>query len=261
MRNWHWVVNRRLRRIGWDLQRWPSRTWLTEQAMELSRVAAAVPADHLADLAKVLAGYGMINSRGERSVSQLGQDAWVVAQTRATPGLRYLELGAFDPVVWSNTHVLRTNFGWTGVSVDPNPETAAKFAAAELSDAFREVAVGAVAGELFFISEGAMSRLSTSAPDGGPSNKVRVITPQQLLVEAHEIDYLSLDIEGGELELLLAWPWAVCRPGLITVEHNNRESDKLGIETLLANMGYRAVLPELTDFESWYVDTRGRWAS
>lgn len=52
------------------------------------------------------------------SNSQAGQESFVLAILEGKIGGFYLEIGAYDPVVGSNTKVLESKYGWNGISLE-----------------------------------------------------------------------------------------------------------------------------------------------
>ena len=252
MRNWHWTLNRRLRKLGWDLTRFPKEFYLFELHSEIGRISA--DEDELQDLAFLTRGYSEIFQRKGKIHSQLGQEAFVVGITNGAYGLKYLELGAYDPCLLSNTATLRDSFQWTGLSVDPNPEVLDKFKAARLEDHFLGVGVAGEDSKAILIRNGALSQTQPTAT--GKSEKIEEVSLvgiEKIVSKLPSIDYLSLDIEGGEQEVLSKFPFDRVKPLAITVEHNFRDSDKLFMQSYLSSKGYRQFLPNRTDFESWFV--------
>ena len=68
----------------------------------------------------------------------------------------------------------------------------------------------------------------------------------------NEIDYISIDTEGSEYEILSKFDFAKYRFKVITCEHNftpMRES----IYKLLTTNGYRRKFFALSRFDDWYV--------
>jgi hypothetical protein len=255
-RNWHWTLNRRARRYGWNIEKFPKSNMLTDFQGEFIRLLDSLKStESILDFQKLLVGYVEILKKGNAPHSQLGQDSFVVGFTNGAQGLNYLEIGAYDPNLLSNTAVLRDSFAWSGLSVDPNPESGIKFIQAGFGDRFREIGVAGTARSAFLRIEGALTQTLASSENVKNTKRIDLVPIKDLAVELKYIDYLSLDIEGGELDVLEHFPFDQVQPRLITVEHNNRKNDKSAIDRLLCNSGYRSVLPELTDYESWYLFT------
>ena len=69
------------------------------------------------------------------------------------------------------------------------------------------------------------------------------------------IDFMSIDVEGSEFEILQSLDSERFAFGVITVEHNftpSRES----IYDLLTNLGYVRVLTDVSEQDDWYVNSR-----
>ena len=66
------------------------------------------------------------------------------------------------------------------------------------------------------------------------------------------IDYLSIDTEGSEYEILNAFDFNEYKFGIITVEHNyTPEREK--IFTLLSSKGYKRMYQDISLFDDWYI--------
>jgi FkbM family methyltransferase len=68
-----------------------------------------------------------------------------------------------------------------------------------------------------------------------------------------EIDYLSIDTEGSELEILQAFDFADYDIKIMTVEHNFVEPDRQEILKLLGSKGFVRLFEHLSKFDDWYV--------
>ena len=245
-------MNRRLRRCGWELGRYPKEFFVFELHAEFERMSANK--EDLRDLAILAKGYSLIFMRKGRVHSQLGQEAFVVGVTDGAKTLKYLELGAFDPQLLSNTATLRDSFGWTGLSVDPNPEVLEKFKSAKLESTFLNVGVAGKDVRAILVKDGALSYTQPILDlEVQNSDLIQLLSIKKIVEKLSSIDYLSIDIEGGEFEVLTEFPFERIKPLIITVEHNFREVDVLKIRELLCSKGYRQFLPNRTDFESWFV--------
>ena len=66
------------------------------------------------------------------------------------------------------------------------------------------------------------------------------------------IDYLSIDTEGSEFEILRAFDFNAYHIDIVTCEHNfsTRRED---IYQLLLGNGYRRVFTSLSQVDDWYI--------
>jgi hypothetical protein len=68
------------------------------------------------------------------------------------------------------------------------------------------------------------------------------------------IEFLSIDTEGSEFEILKNFDFRSYRFGAICVEHNFAET-RGKIYILLLENGYQQVHADLSDFDDWYVQS------
>lgn len=187
--------------------------------------------------------------------SQAGQDRVVDNITKQKRGGTFVDVGAYDGVTGSNTYFLETHRGWTGALVEPVGAQIAKAAALRTNPCV-EVAVAASEGEADFIeiSEGytQMSGLAGSYNKAllgkvrdnkqHKENVVRVKT-QTLSDILHQTglvnpDFISLDIEGGEMACLQSFPFEKHDVKIWSIENNTGTPE---IKQLMDNQGYDLV--------------------
>jgi hypothetical protein len=203
-----------------------------------------------------------------RSKSQLRQDLFVLSALNFKKGGFFVEFGATDGLTLSNTFLLESDFQWSGILAEPARcwrEALIKNrpkAILDFSCIWKESGV-----DLEFV-ETAQPELSTieTFREGDLHRKSRresktyqVKTMSMLdLLNTHSapkyIDYLSLDTEGSEYEILSAFDFDSYEIGIITVEHNNTLNRERIFE-LLSNLGYVRKFSDLTKFDDWYVHT------
>ena len=81
------------------------------------------------------------------------------------------------------------------------------------------------------------------------------ISLNDLLLEANapvDIDYMSVDTEGSEFEILQALDFERWNIALFSIEHN-RTPMRERILDLMSRHGYRRKWPELSQLDDWYV--------
>lgn len=199
----------------------------------------------------------------KNSVSQLGQDLWVLEKTRYKRCGFFVEIGATDGVLLSNTLLLEKEFGWQGICAEPNPKFYAqlqKNRQCRVSDQFvgRETGkdVEFVLADVYGGSkEFAAGDLHKAKRDAyaavGQVTHFTTISLDDFLQQhqaPNDIDYISIDTEGSEYDILREFPFEKWNARLFTIEHNFAEQRE-DIRLLLEKHGYRRLEQEWDD---WY---------
>lgn len=164
----------------------------------------------------------------------------------------YVEVGANDPVEGSNSYHFY-QLGWRGICLEPGA-IFQKFAAARPRDISLNVAASDQAGELAFHEfpvGHALSSLHDRQPDVGQQflagKKVRKVPVEPLrdILARHnppEIDFMGIDVEGHERQVLLGNDWTRWRPKVLfleaTAEGRNTPGQHLW-EDLVTAAGYK----------------------
>ncbi|KCB46635.1 methyltransferase FkbM domain protein [Bordetella hinzii 4161] len=197
------------------------------------------------------------------SMSQLGQDMWVIEKCKFKRGGYFVEFGATDGVLLSNTWLLEKKYGWTGICAEPNPEFFSRLKI-NRSCTVVDSCIGKNTGEevefIFADVYGGNEKHMSDDKHGdkrrlyrdlGRTAKLRTISLHDLLKEheaPHTIDYISIDIEGGEYEVLSGFPFSSWDVRYLTIEHNfgARRED---IFNIMTRNGYRRTEMKWDD---WY---------
>lgn len=202
------------------------------------------------------------------SRSQMKQDLFVLATLDFLRQGYFVEFGATDGVQISNTHILEKEFGWSGVLAEPGTswqESLRRNRTASIDNRL----VWKSSGEKILFRETEDANLSTVAEfsDADSHREARHLGRNRLvetvsltdLLHQHEapetIDYLSVDTEGSELEILSAFDFARYHVRIITVEHNDTPA-RARLYELLSRKGFVRVFEELSGCDDWYVNLR-----
>jgi FkbM family methyltransferase len=185
------------------------------------------------------------------SFSQYQEDLLIDILLRAKPVGFYVDVGANDPDILSNTKRFYMR-GWRGINIEPNVGLHGKLERERPRDLNLNVGVCSIAGEATFYEMSADTLSSfdrRAALKGGElhgerligERTVRVVPLKDVIHEHHEgneIDFLSVDVEGRDLDVLKSNDWENCRPTLVLVEV---ASDYGKIVLFLESKGYTLV--------------------
>lgn len=192
-----------------------------------------------------------------KSYSQLNQDVNALEFFNYKKDGFFVEIGANDGVTLSNTYLLEKEFGWKGICVEAIPELYNKLVINRPNSTCISRAVYKTSDEEIefdIANENLLSGISelisqnsvhyNNVKNNRKIIKVKTITFTDLLDQNNApkiIDYLSLDTEGSEYDILLSLDFNKYKFKLIDVEHNYLEPARSNIKKLLLDNGYEYV--------------------
>lgn len=144
----------------------------------------------------------------------------------------YIDVGAHHPKRFSNTY----NFykkGWSGINIDAMPESMLSFNILRPRDINIEIGVSLEKSEItyFMFNEPALNTFSeeeAKKKDGLRNFKIiakkKIETlPLSSILKKHlpadvQIDFMTIDVEGFDLQVLQSNDWELYRPTIVLVE-------------------------------------------
>jgi FkbM family methyltransferase len=199
------------------------------------------------------------------SRSQISQDIFVLAELKNKRGGYFVDFGATNGVDLSNSYLLEKHYGWNGILAEPARcwhEDLRK----NRSAAIDTRCVWSETGHKLEFNETKVPELSTiskfndvddhrRARSYGETYEVETVSLTDLLDHyraPREIDYLSIDTEGSEFEILSNFDFSKYRFSVITCEHNFTEMRER-MNYLLTSHGYKRKHEALSRWDDWYV--------
>lgn len=196
-------------------------------------------------------------------MSQLGADDWILENFK-TPGF-FLDVGCHDGYHLSNTYKLEKR-GWKGICIDPfptnfdnRPNTIIEKAVV-YSEKDKEVEFYLLTGKdnNDIGLSGIKDTLNRHKETVQKADKEIFKFKTQLLVDILDkhnapkyIEYMNIDIEGSEYEVLSTFDFSKYTFGAITVEHNYEEPKRTMIKEILEKNGY--IKHKEVEWDDWYL--------
>jgi len=210
---------------------------------------------------------GEVQRRIFGSYSQYLEDVFVDSIFRGKATGTYIDIGANDPSELSNTKRFYDR-GWSGVNVEPDITMYKKLTQARPRDINQNLGIGRQTGNLTFYelcpntlsTFNKKSALHSVKKEGAKiifDTTVKIISLAELFkttVPDKEVDFLSLDAEGYEHEILSSNDWKSYRPIAIIVELNQDTEGK--VFYFLKNQGY--ILVHYNGTNGIFVDGNSR---
>lgn len=209
-----------------------------------------------------------VGGAAERGHAQLRQDAFVLLQTCFKRNGFFVEFGATNGIDLSNTVLLERDFGWQGILAEPATcwhDALRKNRSARIDtrcvwkESGRQLLFNMVDNpELSTIASFSGEDFHAESRAKGDCYAVETVTLQDLLRESDApkvIDYLSVDTEGSEYDILSSFDFSEYQVRIITCEHNFT-SNRDKIFGLLASKGYVRKFAGISKWDDWYVLAR-----
>ncbi len=208
----------------------------------------------VSETARVLWNQGV-----RHSYSQSGEDEAIDELLNRKSRGFYVDVGANHPSRFSNTKRFYLR-GWRGINIEPNAVALERFVAARPRDVNLNVGVGDSEGQMTFyrfrpdtLSTFSQAEAQRYVSEGFPlEQEVQVpVLPLRTILERHagqeQIDFISIDTEGFDLQVLRSNDWRRFRPSIICIEtaalslREKASSDREAIGAFLQDAGYDLV--------------------
>lgn len=204
----------------------------------------------------------------DKTSSQNFQDIWALYENNFKRDGYFIEFGATDGIVGSNSVLLEKEYGWKGILAEPNPFWHENLFKNRSNNISKKCVFSETGSTLDFLMTDAAD-LSTIKGFGTDDEwaetrmnaktiQVETISLYDLLKEYNSpknIDYLSIDTEGTEYQILEAFflqnndEYSI---KTITVEHNFTPIRNMLFELMIAN-GYKRVFTEISKWDDFYI--------
>ncbi len=197
--------------------------------------------------------------------SQLSQDLFAVYFSGGKKDGFFLEIGACDGFYLSNTLALE-KYGWKGIISEPSPiwddkikkrkciiSKKAVFNQSGLKLKFEDVKKYP---ELSGLKENLDKDNNHHLRSETNTIEVETISLNDLLEQNtsnKNIDYISIDTEGSEYEILKNFDFKKYNVEIFTIEHNFIEEKRKAIFDLLTSNNFLRVFTNISQWDDWYI--------
>ena len=199
---------------------------------------------------------GLLRGFSRRTYAQFGEDIVLAPYLTGSKGF-FVDVGAFHPFHYSNTYFLYKK-GWRGINIDPNPSSIALFRIHRPGDRSVNAGIGRTPGTAIYyqfnhqacntFSQEQRERMRAKKFVREIGSRVIPLAPLSTIIDAerpHERpDFINIDVEGMNAEVLETLDWSRHAPRVLCVEDDDLTFGKAivsPIHQLLVGKGYRLV--------------------
>lgn len=192
------------------------------------------------------------------SYSSFGEDRLILKFLSKLPTGFYVDVGAHAPKDYSNTYALYQR-GWRGIAIDPDPDAIKAFGTDRPEDITLQIAIGTKPGKvtLHLFNDRSMNTVDNALYEKTLKNprkrhqgdiEVERKTLADILTHhlpaGRAVDFMNVDCEGADLDVLRSNDWARFHPKLLAVEDLDLDLERVTesrIFRFLRPLGYRLV--------------------
>ena len=183
---------------------------------------------------KLVLGKGSVRSYG-----QFGEDAIVQKLLKNRKRGFYIDVGAYDPILYSNTYAFYRK-GWSGIAIEPNGSLGKLYKVFRPRDVFIKAAIGTGGSQTYYEYADPAYNSFQKRDDVRLVRESEIkFLPLREVVKQHrieKIDFLNIDVEGLDAQVLESHDWSV-KPTVIAIESQENDPGP----TFLLNKGYKLV--------------------
>ena len=189
---------------------------------------------------------------------ELGQDRFVAEVLQNKTNGYFVEFGAMNGREYSNTYTFEKHFGWQGIVSEPNPRFHSELmqnrscvidnrafwhtSGLQMDFVCRHHGYS-VLGENIITADDQIIKVET----------VGLNDVLELYRAPNVIDYISMDTEGTELDILIPFDWTRWQVLIWTIEHNYHEPARSNIRETMFAHDYKLVRETDSKYDDWFV--------
>ena len=136
----------------------------------------------------------------------------------------YVDIGAYHPYKGSLTYNLYSR-KWNGMNLDISKSSIDLFNIARPSDININCAVSEFNGETFYYENSPINQQNSLIPQDDNQKKIKIqsykLSEILKMQNINSVDYINIDTEGNELEVLMGIDFSKINPTLFTIEDNS----------------------------------------
>ena len=180
-----------------------------------------------------------------KNYSQFNEDLFLIDFFHNKKKGKFVDLGAFHPIRYNNTYLLYKK-GWNGTNIDLNPVAIDMFNIARN----RDINICALMSEKSNIEKTVYYEHGFSAVNSLVLTKElkKVLKKEKIMktktfddLIKHDFDFLNIDLEGHDYEVLKTINLKKYKPGLICIEILENSKDKENIFKYMTNNNFEFI--------------------
>ena len=192
----------------------------------------------------------------KNSYSQIFQDLLVLYLLKQKKNGSFIEIGVGNGIDLSNTYLLEKKYNWTGILCEPDIRNFKNIKEFRSSKLIKSLIDKKCDDQVeFYLNKDPYSSSSRNSKSNIKKIYLNSVCLNHLLErnDLREVDYISIDTEGNEYEILKNFNFKKYQVKIFTVEHNFDAEKREKIKDLLTSNGYKNIYRYLSYMDDWYI--------
>jgi len=169
------------------------------------------------------------NKKPSLHFGEFGEDIFINRILKNINQGKYVDVGCYHPYKGSLTFELYKR-GWNGVNIDASKTSIDLFNMSRKKDINLNLAISNFDGETYYYENSPINQQNSLIQMNKLQKKIKIkcLTLDTVLNNKNldEFDYLNIDVEGSELEVIKGFNLKRFNPKLITIENNDLTIDE-----------------------------------
>ena len=164
------------------------------------------------------------NNKPSLHFGEFGEDIFINRVLKNINKGKYVDVGCYHPYKGSLTYKLYDR-GWNGINIDISKTSIDLFNISRKKDINLNLAISNFDGETYYYENSPINQQNSLIQTNDLQKKIKIqcFTLDTVLKnkDLEEFDFLNIDVEGNELEVLKGFNLKKFEPKLITIENND----------------------------------------
>lgn len=199
--------------------------------------------------------YSFVLLNIKNSTSQIFQDLFILYFLDKKEKGYFIEIGGGDGYFLSNSFMLETKYSWTGIICEPSKINLNNFIKRKCT--IIKEPISGKCNEIVTFYENTDPYLSGIKNNHNKTKYDLKTLCLNHLLKNHcnnkTIDYLSIDTEGNELEIISNFNFKNYKISLITIEHNFNSNKRNEIKKILEKNNFKRIFKNISYMDDWYM--------
>ena len=191
------------------------------------------------------------------SKSQVYQDLFIIYYSRLKTNGKFIEIGGGNGIDLSNTYLHEKKYKWNGIICEPDKRSQKRIINNRKAKLEKRPISNLCKKNILFYQSKDPYLSSLNKTESKSKKYITNTICLNHLIEFHNfdrnIDYISIDTEGNELNIIKKFNFKKYSVNFFTIEHNFNNESRKKIFKIMKKNGFKRVFKYISYMDDWYI--------